>query len=38
VILPLRFWPDPVLARVAVPVARFDAALRALAADMFETM
>lgn len=37
-IRPLRLWPDPVLARVAAPVAWFDAGLKALAADMFETM
>lgn len=37
-ILPVRLWPDPVLARPAVPVDRFDADLRRLAEDMLETM
>ncbi len=37
-ILPLLFWPDPVLRRVCAPVTAFDAALAALAKDMLETM
>jgi peptide deformylase len=37
-ILPIRIWPDPVLARVAAPVTAFDAGLRRLAEDMLETM
>ncbi len=31
-------WPDPVLKKKAAPVARFDAALHKLLADMTETM
>ena len=38
VILPIRLWPDPVLARSAAPVTAFDAELRRLADDMLETM
>lgn len=37
-VLPIRLWPDPVLARPAAPVTEFDERLRQLAADMFETM
>lgn len=37
-IRPIVTWPDPVLAQVASPVVVFDAELRALAADMLETM
>jgi peptide deformylase len=38
VIRRLRLWPDPVLACVAAQVTAFDDDLRALAADMLETM
>jgi peptide deformylase len=31
-------YPDPVLRRRALPVARIDASIRALVADMFATM
>jgi peptide deformylase len=37
-LLPIRLWPDPVLARRAEPVTAFDASLRLLADDMLETM
>lgn len=37
-ILPIRTYPDPVLRTNAEPVARIDAKLRQLAADMIETM
>lgn len=37
-ILPIRTYPDPVLRETAKPVAVIDAKLRALAADMVETM
>lgn len=37
-ILPITIWGEPVLHRAAQPVTEFDAALRALVADMFETM
>ena len=37
-IYPIRYFGDPILRQVARPVTRFDANLRALAADMFETM
>ncbi|SMY06491.1 peptide deformylase [Flavimaricola marinus] len=35
---PVRLWPDPVLCQVCPPVAAVDAEVRALAADMLETM
>ncbi|MGI1664085.1 peptide deformylase [Palleronia sp. KMU-117] len=35
---PIALWPDPVLARRADPVGRVDDGVRALAADMLETM
>jgi peptide deformylase len=38
VILPIRYYGDPVLRRVARPVRRFDETLRVLAQDMIETM
>jgi peptide deformylase len=31
-------WPDPVLKKSAEPVTKFDESIRALVADMFETM
>ena len=37
-LLPIRLWPDPVLARRAEPITAFDEDLRRLASDMFETM
>lgn len=37
-ILPIRYYGDPVLRRVARPVRRFDETLRVLAQDMIETM
>ena len=37
-VLPIRFYPDPVLKRKAEPVVRFDAALQRLIGEMFETM
>lgn len=37
-IYPIRYFGDPILRQVARPVTRFDANLRTLAADMFETM
>ena len=37
-VLPLRFWPDPVLADACAPVGRITGAVRRLAADMLETM
>lgn len=35
---PLIYWPDPRLAEQCLPVAAFDASLRALADDLLETM
>ena len=35
---PVRIWPDPVLSEVAKPVAAVDAHVRALIADLFDTM
>ena len=35
---PLVLHPDPLLAQVSEPVGAFDAGLRALVGDMFETM
>lgn len=37
-ILPITVWGEPVLHRVNKPVDTFDESLRALVADMFETM
>lgn len=37
-ILPIRYYGDPVLRQVARPVSRFDNALKVLAQDMIETM
>lgn len=37
-ILPIRIWPDPVLSQVCAPVGAVSDAVRALAADMLETM
>jgi peptide deformylase len=37
-VLPLRFWPDPALARPCAPVGAVTDAVRRLAADMLETM
>ena len=37
-ILPIRYYGDPVLRQIARPVSRFDETLRALAQDMIETM
>ncbi|MGE0284594.1 MAG: peptide deformylase [Rhizobiaceae bacterium] len=37
-ILPIVEIPDPLLKQVSTPVESFDAALKALVADMFETM
>lgn len=37
-ILPIRYYGDPVLRQVARPVSRFDNALKVLAQDMLETM
>lgn len=37
-LLPILTVPDPLLRRVCVPVTAFDARLRQLEADMFETM
>lgn len=37
-IYPIRYFGDPILRQAARPVTRFDANLRTLAADMFETM
>jgi peptide deformylase len=37
-LLKIRHYPDPVLKKVAVPVAEFDESLRQLAHDMAETM
>ena len=36
-ILPIRIWGDPVLHAPAAPVTEFDAELRTLVDDMFET-
>jgi peptide deformylase len=38
VILPIRYYGDPVLRRVARPVSRFDETLTVLAQEMVETM
>ena len=35
---PIVLYPDPVLRRVALPVAEIDAGMKSLAADMIETM
>jgi peptide deformylase len=35
---PLIILPDPLLRQTSLPVTRFDAALRTLVADMFDTM
>lgn len=35
---PIVLYPDPVLRRVALPVAEIDAGMQSLAADMIETM
>ena len=35
---PVRIWPDPILSEVAKPVAAVDAYVRALIADLFDTM
>ncbi len=35
---PVRIWPDPILSEVAKPVAAVDAHVRALIADLFDTM
>ena len=37
-ILPIVEIPDPLLKQVSTPVEKFDAALKTLVADMFETM
>jgi peptide deformylase len=37
-LLKILHYPDPRLKKIAAPVTRFDKALRALAADMAETM
>lgn len=37
-IMPIRYFGDPVLRRRASPVRRFDESLRTLASDMIETM
>lgn len=37
-ILPIRYYGDPVLRQMARPVSRFDNALKVLAQDMIETM
>jgi peptide deformylase len=37
-LLPIRLWPDPVLAVVCAPVGPVDRGLRGLIADMFATM
>lgn len=35
---PVRIWPDPILSEVAKPVVAVDADVRALIADLFDTM
>ena len=35
---PVRIWPDPILSEVAKPVVAVDAHVRALIADLFDTM
>ncbi len=37
-VLPILTWPDPVLTQAAAPVGALDDGVRALAADMLETM
>src|SRR5205809_6835600 len=34
----ILIWPDPVLKKAATAVTKFDDAIRALVADLFETM